>query len=163
MYKRYAYSVMRMKYNVHDMMRNESYIRTQLISIACTMFLQKLRGHFFLAVGDILWPFFCFITRAFCTIQVSWLKTSGTFTMIPWKTWDIYLGTLASLRKPLQCNLGNLENIYNVTLRTFTWNPWEAWEPWEPWGTEATFTMQPWQPWERLLGNLENLERTFRL
>ena len=51
MYKRYAYSVMRMKYNVHDMMRNESYIRTQLISIACTMFLQKLRGHFFLAVG----------------------------------------------------------------------------------------------------------------
>ena len=107
--------------------------------------------------------FFCFSTRAFCTIQVSWLKTSGTFTMIPWKTWDIYLGTLASLRKPLQCNLGNLENIYNVTLRTFTWNPWEAWEPWEPWGTEATFTMQPWQPWERLLGNLENLERTFRL
>ena len=109
---------------------------------------------------------FCFITRAFCTIQVSWLKTSGTFTMIPWKTWDIYLGTLASLRKPLQCNLGNLENIYNVTLgtlRTFTWNPWEAWEPWEPWGTEATFTMQPWQPWESLLGNLENLERTFRL
>ena len=110
--------------------------------------------------------FFCFITRAFCTIQVCWLKTSATFTMIPWKTWDIYLGTLASLRKPLQCNLGNLENIYNVTLgtlRTFTWNPWEAWEPWEPWGTEATFTMQPWQPWKSLLGNLENLERTFRL
>ena len=101
--------------------------------------------------------FFCFITRAFCTIQVSWLKTSGTFTMIPWKTWDIYLGTLASLRKPLQCNLGNLENIYNVTLRTFTWNPWEAWEPWEPWGTEATFTMQPWQPWERLRGTLKTL------
>ena len=39
-----------------------------------------------------------------------------------------YLATLESLRKPSQCNFGNLENLYHVTLgtlRTFTWKPWE--------------------------------------
>ena len=97
MYKTYAYSVTRMKYNVHDMMHNESYIRTQLISIACTMFLQKLRGHFFLAVGDILWPFF-----------VSSQGPFAPFRCVDWKP-----------RLPLQWFLGKLE--------TFTWEPWQAW------------------------------------
>ena len=47
--------------NVHDMMRNESYIRTHRISTSngCMhKFLRrKLRGHCFLAVGDILWAY----------------------------------------------------------------------------------------------------------
>ena len=36
-----------------------------------------------------------------------------TFTLYPWKAWgNLDNVTLGSLRKPLQCNLGNLENVY---------------------------------------------------
>ena len=134
--------------NVHDMMRNESYIRTQRTSTSKLLHAPCSYKHW-AATASLLLGIFSGL------FLVSSQGPFAPFRCLDWKP-----------RVPLQCNLGNLENIYNVTwgtLRTFTWNPWEAWEPWEPWGTEATFTMQPWQSWERLLGNLENLERTFRL
>ena len=114
MYKTYACSVMRMKFNVHDMMRNESYIRTQRTSTSKLLYAPCSYKHW-AATASLLLGIFSGL------FLVSSQGPFAPFRCLDWKP-----------RVPLQCNLGNLENIYNVTwgtLRTFTWNPWEAWEP----------------------------------
>ena len=61
MYKTYACSVMRMKFNVHDMMRNESYIRTQRTSTSKLLYAPCSYKHWAATASLLLGIFFGFI------------------------------------------------------------------------------------------------------